>query len=458
MKTLAHKDTSAPLGAEPLAEEPVIPASDGSTLTPVVGLIVLSTLYLLFGSLYATLIPTWQSPDEPSHYLFVESLATVGSIPVVTVEERYYYEAFQPPAYYLVLTPVYRFFGEADLRTRLVAMRVASLLMGLPLIPLAYFIASRVTPSRWAPSRRWVGFGSAGVVALVPQHIAINSSVNNDVISTLAASGALLAVLYYIQRASRLSAKDLLLLGLLVGGAVMAKSTAIWVAPLVSMGTIIAGRRGGQSWGRILLGLMLIGGIALAIASPWLIRNIQVYGEPVGYSRHEEINAVASLQRWEDIPNAGRLFVTSTFASFWLLLGWMTTKASNATYQLLAIIAVVGAAGFIPVMIQQFGAWIRREPNRLVELLTMLVLIGGTLSLVMWFALTQFFQAQGRYLFPALASMAPLFVLGFRWWLPHRIFGVFVFVGVLGLIYLNFYAVTVVVPALPPEFCPFRCG
>lgn len=83
--------------------------------------------YLLVGGLFAAQVPAWQAPDEPAHYNYVRQLAN-GRLPIMAAgdyDQAYLdeirgaqfapeysvadieYEDWQPPLYYLLLTPIF---------------------------------------------------------------------------------------------------------------------------------------------------------------------------------------------------------------------------------------------------------------------------------------------------------------------------------------------------------------
>ncbi len=159
-------------------------------------LLVIVALYLVLGVLYAVRTPAWQAPDEPAHYNYVRFVATTGGFPVLQmgdyphgymeeIKSRKFppdlsidpirYEFHQPPLYYALLAPIY-----AVVRGALLPLRLASVLLGLGVVLLAYAIARRIYPERAA-----LALGTAAFVAFLPQHLATVSQVGNDVLAEL---------------------------------------------------------------------------------------------------------------------------------------------------------------------------------------------------------------------------------------------------------------------------------
>ena len=140
-------------------------------------LLVILALYVILGMLYAVRTPAWQAPDEPAHYNYVRFIAATGGFPVLQMGDYPHgymeeikgrkfppdlsidpirYEFHQPPLYYVLLTPIY-----AVVRGALLPLRLASVLLGLGVVLLAYAVAYGASilsarPWRWArpPSSR----------------------------------------------------------------------------------------------------------------------------------------------------------------------------------------------------------------------------------------------------------------------------------------------------------------
>lgn len=50
-------------------------------LTPSRMLVIILVIYIAWSVIYAALVPPWESPDEPAHYLYVAYLAQHGVPP-----------------------------------------------------------------------------------------------------------------------------------------------------------------------------------------------------------------------------------------------------------------------------------------------------------------------------------------------------------------------------------------
>ncbi|MEM7348260.1 MAG: glycosyltransferase family 39 protein, partial [Chloroflexota bacterium] len=156
--------------------------------------ITILLLYLVAGTLYATLTPNWQAPDEPAHYNYIRYLATQQRFPELVdacYDQAYLtelttrrfspelpvdnvcYEFHQPPLYYLLQTPIY-WLSQGSL----LALRLTSVLLGAGVVILAFLISKTIKPDHPA-----IVYGTMAFVAFVPMHLTMLSSVNNDALA-----------------------------------------------------------------------------------------------------------------------------------------------------------------------------------------------------------------------------------------------------------------------------------
>ena len=416
-------------------------------------------LYLILGFAYVLRTPLWQAPDEPAHFNYIEHIADGEGLPVLRegdydqtrlenmaagrfrdgAVETLRYEAHQPPLYYLLMTPV-----SAAARGQLTALRFASLLLGL--LPLA---AAWMAGRQLFPESPTAAAAMVGALALLPQRIAIDASVNNDVLAETVASGLLVCSLFLLRPHSRLyhSWQGPAVAGLLMGAAFLTKTTVFAAAALPLMAWTLAGRPRGRAWPAIATG------VALAIGAVWWSRNLSVYGgaDLLGLARHGEVVAgQPQVSQWT-LPIV-REALTTMFQSFWLQLGWMAAPAESWVYRVLAVINGIILAG-AAVAVWRLG---RRSagaspppggeggagPLALCGTLLLLTIVQTAAYNV------QFLQPQGRYLFPALIPIGAFAVAGLRELAPPRWFSPAAWATGAGLLGLNVYALLVVIPLL----------
>jgi len=421
-------------------------------------LALLLLVYFLVGGLYAILTPAWETPDEPAHYNYVRQLAN-GRFPVMeagdydqdylitAVFEAHFspdypidpisYEDWQPPLYYLLQTPVYQLSNG-----NLIAMRLFSLFIGAGVVVMAYLTARRVF------DEEWLVWTTAVFVALLPQHLAIMASVNNDSFAELIIATMLWLLVGLANRHRPAARWEWVSVGVLLGLGFLTKGT------VYTMGFIVLGLLIWRFWGewrQLFRTGWFVFVPATLLAFLWWGRNNIVYGnfDIFGKAAHDAV--VVGQPRTADwIAEYGAIevadrFVTTTFHSFWGQFGWMTVPMNGRVYQLLGLLSAAALVGFV---IHLFN----KRPSAVGVLLTAVFLFSITVHIV--YNIT-FVQHQGRYLFPALIPIALAGAIGLGIWIRplarrHYWLNYAVPAGLaLFLLTLNLYALfRVILPAL----------
>lgn len=399
-----------------------------------VGLLLLT--YLSLAILYLRLTPAWQAPDEPAHYNYVRQLAE-GTVPVIetgdwdqaylgeVVSSRFdptysvsgfTYEDWQPPLYYLLQVPVYKIAAGS-----LQAMRLLSVVLGAGVVLLAYLIARRVFGGVVR-----LALTTAVFVALLPQHLAILASVNNDSLAELVI--ALILFVLIIPWPDVPPTGRLLGLGLLLGLGFLTKGTAYLMAPVC---VVFVLARYWLQWRPLARALVLLLVPAILLGALWWMRNVLVYDGPDVLARNAHDAVVVGQPRTAEwvaqygVDGTLARFIRTTFNSFWGQFGWMAAPLPGWMYGPLLLLTVAGIAGLIPAGITGWRVTRgrrRTDDGGLAQPYLQLLVLGLTflltLALHVVYNLT-FVQHQGRYLFPALIPIAVGLTLGWGyWWRP----------------------------------------
>ncbi|MDP2726109.1 MAG: hypothetical protein Q8P59_01065, partial [Dehalococcoidia bacterium] len=253
------------------------------------------------------------------------------------------------------------------------------------------------------------------LVAFIPQHLHIASSINNDVLGELLLSLVLLLLLRRMHPAARSSLWGVALpLGLVLGLALLAKDTSYIALLLVPLGLALGELvKGGFRWARLVYTTAAAYAVAIVVSGWWFLRNVLVYGnlDLFGLVRHDQIVVGQPRVGVFDWGAAGR-FLTVSFQSFWAQFGWMGVPSDSRTYTfagLLSLLAVAGLALFLAREVRRPSlSSYQRAALGLGAAAFFLVLVG-----VVRYNL-EFIQPQGRYLYPALLPLGLFAFLGLR--------------------------------------------
>lgn len=395
-------------------------------------------VYLLAGTLFATLTPNWQAPDEPAHYNYVRYLAAQSGFPELVsrcynqaylqqlTSQRFppdlsidslCYEFHQPPLYYLLATPLFIISGGS-----LTALRLFSVVLGGGVVTLAFLIGRSSFPSYPI-----IAYGTMALVAFVPMHVAMLASVNNDALAEIILAALLLLLTRRLGADQPSTLRDNMTLGLILGLGLITKTTVYIAVPLIAAALWLERRESGieRIWPGVVKQAAIIYGLALLIALPWYVRNAGLYGhfDILGLARHDQV-VVGQLRTSDYLAQVGWQnylweFVTTTFRSFWGQFGWMAVPMSGRVYLGLTLLCFMALGGLgvsiVNCQLSEHG----RRAVRLMGLTIGLMALG-----YLWYNL-QFKQFQGRYLFSALIPLGLFLTVGLyaalswraRWWL-----------------------------------------
>jgi hypothetical protein len=138
-----------------------------------------------------------------------------------------------------------------------------------------------------------------------------------------------------------------------------------------------------------------------------------VYGglDVTGLARHNQVvigqlrtSEWIALHGWGSLPGA---FLSTTFRSFWAQFGWMAVPIDSRIYLALILLSGAAALGFVVWLVGT-----RRETGR-ASPVSVLLVSSGLLTLATYLGYNLgFYQAQGRYLFPALIPIGLAWSLG----------------------------------------------
>ena len=375
-------------------------------MSPKVQAAILAAVALLLSVFFAVSIPLTSpnpmfqglNPDERDHVFYARKIRETRSLVRFPASEiraarqkdpkstafAEYAETHQPPLYYVAGA----FSGGS-----LMPLRWLSVILGAATVILAFVAARDLFPSR--PEVAW---GAAGLLATLPAFAQLSGAANNDTVTTLLCTGIFWRLGRLVKSGGTF--RDASILGAWLGVGLWAKLTVLQLFPAVALAYLLSPREKG--W---LIRAVVAFGAALLIASPWLIRNATLYGDPLNLAIFP-LTAPPGSPTPEfmlSIPGLGLtratyigLVAERTFATFFYIIPpnqappWPKTPAVS----LVAILCMTAILGLL-----KLGRSSVNGERRLLAFFVMAPVI-----LLPFFVLFErrFFQAQGRYFHPAL--------------------------------------------------------
>lgn len=409
----------------------------------------IAALYLVLATTYSLVTPLFEASDELWHYPMVKFIADNNfALPVqdAAIQTAWRQEGSQPPLYYMIaalitagidtsdLESVRRINPHADIGTippdgninmivhrfdaetfpyRGTALaahiaRLFSVLLGLGTVIVTYCLAYQLFPERPA-----IWIGAAAINAFLPMFLFISGSVNNDNLSNLLGNLLTLLIVLMLKRERPPIIRDYVVIGVVAGAGLLAKLNIGFLIPLVALTyAILSVRR--RDLRPLIVGGLISGGLTIAIAGWWYLRNFQLYGDPTG------LNVFLDIVGRRNAPLAQLWAERESFTGgFWGFFGGMNVSMPAPVYLILNIIGGIAILGALAWLLKTA---IRREwdARRWLPALVTLIWIGVTLvSYLRWTTETQ--ASQGRLIFGALSSICVWFAVGLTVWTPRRI-------------------------------------
>lgn len=377
-------------------------------------------LYITLTGLLIWRVPLGTAPDESAHWDYIAYVAENHSLPVfkITKAPDYGYEFHQPPLYYVLNAPLWKAFQGSDAARY--ATRIFSLICGVFCIFFLWDALKVLFPAR--PEITVLATLFAG---LWPLHQAVGASGSNDALAGLASA----LLLWIIAKAAGdgWQWRHSIWLGILAGLAILTKSSCLVPVFAAFGGAVHLLWRGHKnntdSKSTFMaiapqIGLALL--LTLTIGGWWLIRNQQLYGDPLAMDVFQQ--AFSKSSPGPDIFFAAgvgvftylRALLSITFCTFWGLFA-----GPNTALQLLNPFGATGAKSaalpaiplvLVFLIVSIFGIWgIWRKLRGGIDKSTFphIVLtwwmIEFALVALSWLQFnTHFFQAQARYFHPAM--------------------------------------------------------
>lgn len=435
------------------------PAAGGRPARPL-ALLWLTLLGLANGLLWLSLVPPWQTPDEPKHFEYLRLLAEGDGLVAFATEAEagdpelqawivasmdaqdfwWYgtapgYDPAAPAqrfaelwpdgshtAFYRASPAYYQLAAWLQPADRLLGLYAARLL-GLGLLALTILFTGLAARELF-PEDPLVRYGAPAFVALHPMQAFLAVGVNNDaLVNLLAAFTALLAARLLV-RGFQPARLLLLLLGALA--AILVKRTALYLLPFLALAGLAAlaarSRRPALALGGGLVALAmagaafgrwLIGGGWAGLPEAWRLGlGRYLFNEP------DQAGRILAYLRAEGVAPILLEQLRGMLDGFWGSFGWLTLRFPEPVYGALTLLTALAALGLLRRGLSGPASAAQRAGIVAFALAPALAAAGALAFFASYLGQPYAPPPQGRYLYVAMLPIAVCLCAGLSAWLP----------------------------------------
>lgn len=420
--------------------------------------------YIVLAAIYSASIPLGEAPDEAPHFSVMVYIVRHVNLPIGPEE----HEGFQPPLYYILGASLSSPF---DL-SRFAIIANSDYDLNDPRAPknLLLHTSDEVFPfvgwarawwivrllsiacgatTLWAiyrlgllfyPDDPAVALGAAALTAFTPGFLFISGVANNDNLATTLGAVTILMIGFGFAQKVKKPGFFAFYLGLLWGLGIMSKVSLLVLGLPAGLLSFKLARDSGKGWaGKFILLLSLsIGGMFL-VAGWWFIRNLILYGDPLGWGLVLQANALRTAPlSWKDLVWLAR----GLYRSWWL--AWIGISLPGWLYCFLGLIPAAAILG-----------WLRWRPvgSQPIFWAVMLLYVAGVIAgLIKWTA-TVLGTDQARLLYPALPIFSLFTAAGLGKWGRGFLVGVILTLAVIAILSPWLFIRPV---HMPPPYTPVR--
>jgi len=400
-------------------------------------LLLLIAVALVRGLIYAGLTVPWsQAHDEEIHFIETKAVvdqwtsgqsslnwpqemaATFAPFPkwrwnetperavnLVDFQNRYLGTERSISLSYRVYGWAAQFLVRQDLLFQLFTLRVVSVFMTAGTIIFAFLSAREI-------------FAKATVVQILvpwlilfnPSFMVINSAINDGNLTVFATSGAFFLLLLDVKQ-SRLGWRAALAIALTTI-ALWSKATAYFLLPVWGvLLSVVAWRIGRRYWPWLgtIAGLLLVA--LLFLPDYFKIRLLQIWTFAQSGDLADGMAYAFSFD-----------YLRDTFASFWIILGFLVYRLAPGWYMLLFSLTALSILGLLLYFWRFFKQPKPALAGQQKGLLLSLLFAGAAIGVLLAYVALRNSDGMrlGRYIFPAIVPISILLVAGWRELLPAR--------------------------------------
>ncbi len=386
------------------------------------------------------------APDERQHVNYVIHLLEGKGFPVFSPTDPHLdetYQSHQPPIFYLLGAAWSKALGVSDLTKKDdgLKLRALNVVLGAGTVAGVFFLAF------WGFRKPEVALTAAAFTAFLPMFTALAGAVSNDPLLILLCTWVLAITALCLK--DGWTWKRVAVIGILTGLAFLTKTTALALVPVLLGAGLLAKKMpanpDGTHQALPFPSMAMIGAaavIACGMAGPWWARNQSLYHDPFAIKAFndafkgsaQKAQIVAGIEAtdpggssemtyWKDW--VGWWTARSFFGVFGYMDIWMNERgtsftgvsskgaAPNTLYRLLLAGTALCFLGWVLALSKP--DWSEGKAVQIVNTAFFVVVLALFIRFNM-----QYFQAQARYLFPAMGPIACGFGVGLHQLLSKR--------------------------------------
>ena len=342
----------------------------------------------------------------------VEQLARLGADAREPTETGRGVGVVHPPLYHLSAGAVDWTLGDASILTRATWLRFLSAVFGVLAVYAAWLLAAQVFASRR------LQLLAAFLVAVQPMIAYLAGIVNHDS-ALIAFSTAALAMMAFLLRTPPRAAQGAWLAGPLVA-ALLVKGSALALLPVAAIAFAAQALTWPDQRREVARAAGLAFGAALLLAGPWYVHAALAYGNATGATTTISDTGPTGLigSSLGDLISQAKEWTGLTYRTYWWHYNFAEAPAASPSKFIPALGGAIAALG----LARLFWTRIRSlfEPARPLLRQTILFIAAALAFYLPFMAMDlarradgqPFFLTGGRYLLPAFAGVAVLFLVG----------------------------------------------